>query len=337
MKLNRIFNTLPYSISFFGIAAIVYGLQLIPTTGVFLMFVAGPFWSVFLINTGFLGVGIEAVVGRIHRAWLLLPFAWFCGYTVFAYLDHLEVAQIRTRLESHNAKVHVPFDADTDKLVVERLQDANYLVADYRIPIVFAAGKGPQRSNTHAVRLAGKDFCDLIRRTRTPAFSEAGIHTAAIRDPLDGRRFRVESKDHCLLSVPNDLKNFEIKVEVSSSDQRENGIPTKLTELRLSLPGQENQTLLFAEVQPLSWWPKPVIGCALVSSRPSWECIHTFLREKEVLGAQPDRPYRIVPDLIANALGLDFVKPGDRSPLPSEQLQQVIEKALSRAETASKN
>lgn len=61
----------PVSLAFFAVTALVFLLQLIPVTGVFLMFALAMFWSVVLVNAEIIGVAIKSVLGCVSRWWLL--------------------------------------------------------------------------------------------------------------------------------------------------------------------------------------------------------------------------------------------------------------------------
>ncbi|MGE0776197.1 MAG: hypothetical protein AB7G25_17715, partial [Sphingomonadaceae bacterium] len=63
----------------------------------------------------------------------------------------------------------------------------------------------------------------------------------------------------------------------------------------------ENRTTVLQSgyARPLSWFPQPVIGCALISGKPAWECDAFFVREK-LSGNTPNGP----DDVVAKALGL---------------------------------
>lgn len=73
-------SRLPVSLGFFVVTAAVFLLQVIPVTGVFLMFALAMFWSIVLINAGMIGMAAEAALGRVSRWWLLLPLAFYGGY-----------------------------------------------------------------------------------------------------------------------------------------------------------------------------------------------------------------------------------------------------------------
>src|SRR4051812_16140122 len=107
-------RTLPRSLAIFAFAAIWIALQAIPIVGMFLFFLLAPLWSIVLINAGFLGIGAEAIAGRVPRVWLVLPIAWFGGYLLFAWHDHRALDELRAEIATGNAATHIPFDPSTE-------------------------------------------------------------------------------------------------------------------------------------------------------------------------------------------------------------------------------
>ena len=107
----------PRSFGFFLATAIVYVLQLIPVTGVFLMFMLAMVWSVLLINAGMIGTGWEALTGRVSHWWLVLPVTFYAGYFAFAAADHLALRQLGASYDAANASVAIPFDPVRQALV----------------------------------------------------------------------------------------------------------------------------------------------------------------------------------------------------------------------------
>ncbi len=69
-----------WSLWFFAATMLLYLLQRFPLTGVFLMIVGAAFWSILLINLGVIGIGSEAVTGKVSRLWLIVPALYFGGY-----------------------------------------------------------------------------------------------------------------------------------------------------------------------------------------------------------------------------------------------------------------
>jgi hypothetical protein len=68
------------SLACFIATAVVAALQWVPFTGIFLMFLMAPLWSVVLINLGFLAMIFEAVMGLIPRWAIVIPLLYFGGY-----------------------------------------------------------------------------------------------------------------------------------------------------------------------------------------------------------------------------------------------------------------
>ena len=65
----------------------------------------------------------------------------------------------------------------------------------------------------------------------------------------------------------------------------------------------QSHTLMAGNANPLSWFPMPVMGCALISSSPKWECIVQFWRTPVGFGGTG--PFGLTSsETIATALGL---------------------------------
>src|SRR4051794_36991553 len=99
---------MPLSLAFFVLTAIVYLLQLFPYTGVFLMILAAPLWSVVTINAGFAFLTVETIGGRVSRLWLAAPILWFGGYFVAAALNHQAFNALAEKVTRQNAGKTMP-------------------------------------------------------------------------------------------------------------------------------------------------------------------------------------------------------------------------------------
>jgi hypothetical protein len=114
---------LPKSLLFFAATGAVFLLQLFPYTGVFLMFLLAPFWSVVLVNLGFIGIALEAASGQVTRLWLILPTAWFGAYTWFAVADHGALERLQHDIAAANDSVRVTFNPSQQALVITDASD----------------------------------------------------------------------------------------------------------------------------------------------------------------------------------------------------------------------
>jgi hypothetical protein len=132
---------MPLSFVLFAFTGIVYLLQLFPLTGMFLMIVAAPFWSVLTVNAGFVVLGLEALSGRMPRLCVLVPLAWFGGYAAVAALNHVAFEQLKREVTARNAGKALPFSPETAALVINPNADALGGAPLRSHPILRAAGR----------------------------------------------------------------------------------------------------------------------------------------------------------------------------------------------------
>jgi hypothetical protein len=78
------------------------------------------------------------------------------------------------------------------------------------------------------------------------------------------------------------------------------------------MPDGRQYRLLGGSASPLSRWPIPVMGCALNSGAPSWDCFHGFYRDSFTPIVSGDTRYGRDNVVLAQALGLKRVAPEQR-------------------------
>ena len=74
----------------FLLTVIIFALQLFPVTGIYMMFLAAPFWTMILINLGFGLMARDAWRDPAQRWLMILPLIWFGGYFVVTSVSHWE-------------------------------------------------------------------------------------------------------------------------------------------------------------------------------------------------------------------------------------------------------
>lgn len=89
--MRRVF---PFSLVFFVATGIAFALQALPIPGIYLMVFMAPFWSVFLVNAGSIGIAAEAATGRVSRWWLIVPALFYGGYWIVAAQEHLMLRKL---------------------------------------------------------------------------------------------------------------------------------------------------------------------------------------------------------------------------------------------------
>lgn len=306
-------SMLPWSLRFFVVAGAVFLLQVFPYTGIFLMFLIAPYWSVALVNLGFLGVALEGAAGRVPRGWLIMPIVWFGGYAAFAAFDYRALAQLRFEVAAANAPVRIPFDPDRQALVLERSGDVDGFVTDHALPVIYALRAGNRGSRHQATRMVEKAVCD--RGRGDPSWEAAGIFTMGFHDQdLWGRGSRLENR-FCVLHMPEDPALPAVTVSTASREELAGLLPIRRTTTTVTMPEGSSYVLQGGFAHPLHWLPMPLLGCWLNSGAASWNCTAQFYRDRFMpISATDAGQYAGHADraVLARALGLVPVNPADR-------------------------
>lgn len=290
----------PWSLWFFAATLVVYLLQRFPPTGIFLMFLLAAFWSVILINLGVIGVGLEALTGRVNRLWLLVPLLYFGGYYVAYAKDQATIALLRAQYASHNDGKSVQFDPARQDLVFEKgkgdFHPAPFsFVQDYGLKRAFdAAGQ---------VHFMGtSDACAMVRKN--DVYRSAGVYSFGFfSDGSINQRRMV--KDFCSIYAPAKPDKPVIRVTSNEVLSKSAAMAVRKQSLRLrdEASGEEIE-IRTGSASPLKPFPMLAMGCGLNSGAPSWDCFIGFLRDSFVpLGSAGLREDGSTA-LVAKALGL---------------------------------
>ena len=119
----------------FLFTAAVFLLQLFPLTGMLLMIVAVPFWSVITVNLGFILVIADVVAGTLPRGALALPVIYFGGYFVTAGVSHIEARSLANGVSADNAAKSLPFDPNRESLFFESRGPALSAGSDFSLDL----------------------------------------------------------------------------------------------------------------------------------------------------------------------------------------------------------
>jgi hypothetical protein len=330
----KVFSGLPRSFLFFAATAVIFVLQAIPFTGIFLMFVLAAYWSVALVNLGMAGTVVEALVGRVSRFWLLLPVGFYGAYGWFAYADHQTLQGLTASWDAHNAAVSMPFDPERQSLAFssERGGDGGgaWLTQNGGLPVSYAENREFPEGYL-SVRMVEKSICDKVRSA--PALRAAFVHAFGVQDGDQIGQRKLEER-FCSLSMPERPELPLLKVHRTQEKVTEGNLPVhRLTTTIADGLGKEVR-LLGGTAAPLKWFPLPYAGCFLNSGVPSWDCSAGFMRNGFTPVVSGDTKYRRDEAVLARALGLQPVAPADRKGGdPSnilQKLEEVEENTLKR-------
>ncbi|TIU95574.1 MAG: hypothetical protein E5W04_30505, partial [Mesorhizobium sp.] len=187
------------------------------------MVLGAPFWSVILINLGFIGVGAEAAAGKVGKGWMILPIAWFVGYAGYALGDHQILWNLKHQIATSNADVLIPFDPSRQALVFEGSISGNWLVNNYALPVVYRRSDEEGEWHYRSTRLVDRTECDRIRRDKSlrgTGISVFGFHD---RDGLLGSG-KFETR-FCDMGQPEDPILPIALVRRSESNRIVSGLP----------------------------------------------------------------------------------------------------------------
>jgi hypothetical protein len=342
---------LPWSLSWFVLTGVIFLLQLFPFTGIFLMLLAAPFWSVITVNLGFVSVAIEAAVGRISRLWLIAPVVWFGGYAIAAQLSERAYQNLDAAIRTANASQTLPFDPARSAVVVkENANDlgsaAPTLVQNYRLPVAYsdhrsssqrrrADALSPLDPSFRAYRIGDAETCRSIRSDPRLRAASAWAHTIPDGSGVRGSRKGQPASGLCSYALPEE-PSLPI-TGVAAKGERLRGwlLQGKVVRVTITAPDGDRIELRSGQAAPLQWFPMPVMGCALNSGAPSWDCFARFMSQSSRgLGGKGAWGGATI-QVIAGALALEAASPATRREDLAASSPAAVSGVLSRHESGA--
>lgn len=286
----------PISLWFFVATVVVFLLQWFPLTGIFLMFLLAMGWSIVLVNLGFIGIGLEVIVGRVNPAWLILPVFYFGGYYVAYAADQATLAALRATYASQNEGQTIPFDqTKQDLLFVPGKGDFHPGPAD----MVRRFGLKRAFAGTVVHFIGNKEALDLLRGNEV--LRSAGVYSSGFF--TEGGHSRRLVKDYGQIHAPGQPSRPVVEVHSDEVSSVKLLLPVRTQEIRIEDATGRKIELRGGAASPLRPFPMPIIGCGLNSGAPSWDCGASFLRSRASISA-PGKSFSDGAALIATALGL---------------------------------
>lgn len=305
----------------FLLCIIVFLLQLVPYTGVFLMILGGPFWSVLLINMGFVLLARDSLTGAQPRWLIAFPILWFGGYLAVASLSHWQAHRFNAALATANSGKRVAWDRTTQDVVIEPgLNDSGTgsgltpetLVQSYGLNAAFEHTPGNPEQPYRSYQLVA-ETCP----SGNVVSHDDGTATVYL-NPVDGgygtgRPMRW-TRDLCFVGGPDRPARPTVLIRPGQIGKASTGlIQTERQDIAIVSASGPAISIHAGTAQPLSWLPLPILGCALVDSTSSWDCIEEFGRESLYHPGKTRTPNAAV-DVVTNALGLALVPLTARDP-----------------------
>lgn len=313
----------PIALHWFLLTFVIFILQAIPVTGIFLMFLGAPLWSIVTINLGFAHLIVEPARRNISPRWSLVGLAWFVGYAAVAIHAHIALDRLSAEIATENSRQSLPFDPRTQSLVVVHgnfydAPSAERLLTSYPLSVVYEEREDSGDATKPAwmrdvprftaLRLGSPELCDSIT-------NDARLKAAVTRDV----KTTFSGTPFCLYATTEGPELPVVRLRSSQENFHIVGAEGHVDRITLTSGGDKRQ-LSSLKATPYQYPPLPVIGCFLNNGGNGWRCTHHFWKERE--RAHPDNAA-----LVGESLGLASSSPASRS----EQIHAAGSAALERA------
>ncbi len=252
------------------------------------MMVAGPLWIGFLVHIIAVALVVDALAGRLPRAYILAALAPYVMYYSVSMVEGARVEDLRAEYTAMNMEAqkagHIKYDPNAHALVTPLP-----LAVEYEIPVTYEPRK-QEPEGYMAKYLATGEYCNRLK--------EIGERT------IVGTSYRNKQKNYCVFNIPEKPQQhlLEIKIEKEKTEDEK----LHVTHYGLWLDGQfikDYRSMFYLRLRD---FPLFVSGCWLNSATPSWECEFGFTRKKVELDVWPGKNPMMEDekDLVAMLLGI---------------------------------
>lgn len=114
------------------IFAVLIILQVIPFTGIFLMFVGAPIWVGYMPHLIALALFFDLLIKKAPKSLLLIPLLPYFSYYAYYAIEKVEISRIEQNISSQNPSEIFPYDPSVHSLITE-----SNMTAYYKIPVSY--------------------------------------------------------------------------------------------------------------------------------------------------------------------------------------------------------
>ena len=331
----------PKSIWFFIVTAVVFLLQVVPITGIFLMLLAAPLWSVVLINLGFIGIAFEAVNGQTPRLWLLAPVLWFAGYPAYTLIENSRQQSLLQQFALENAKVHIDFDQSSTDIywsvdeafevsgAATNLLQYHGLRSFYSVLSDKGRAKFKAPTPNRVSFLGSQALCKEIEKRDDARIAQ--VRTSYMMEvDKTSRYIGFTIRTVCLVSMYENgrRKKIGITTEINPNQKLESDHSND--RIVITDSSGNLHKLNIGKFRIRSWMPLPVMGCFLISGgrNEGWRCDAGFLGGSEMPILTNDNGLNYQGEIVALALGLKITEGIPAISLPELDARARIEESI---------
>ena len=266
---------------YIAIVVVIFVLQLIPATGIAMMFFLGPFWISAVVHIMMIHLALVAAGNDIPRAWLLLPGLFYgAGLGLFGF-TYWRATVEALEIERANASAKVSISEPYTFLVHSNEPG---FIERYRVERLFQ-----HYGDFFSTWMIARG--DVCNRGRNDPLIEGQYRVA--RDDLFPDYFGLDKTRQCTV-MRTGLSDANYRYIVRMDAKRSGDLFTERTDRVWTVTEEKSGAIVTivrtAEIGSSSIVFFSFIGCALNSGAPSWDCGFHMTRDGRSVAAGYKKP-----------------------------------------------
>ena len=260
------------------VLALLYGLQLIPTVGIFFMFfglaLAGPYVWGFLPHLITIALIHDVSRKRFSRNILIVPILAYSAYYAFFVHEFAVIRSVENQLKTENSVQAVDFDPSRHALVAK---GGEGLVTHNKIPVVYEENSNfPERHVSH--RLVSAQRCKEVGgvKRETFDFDLSGVHWSRRKELFNSKFLEL-----CQLRTHERPQKDIVRISARENKISIDGIELSETTHTVIAQNKTIAVVKDATAMRLPVFPFIIFMCGPISS--SWKCEAGFYRSSYML------------------------------------------------------
>jgi len=306
----------------FLFTAVAFLMQVFPLTGMILMILAVPFWSVITLNLGFIFMIWDGVMGTLPRWALVFPAIWFGGYAVAVGVSQLELRSLANGILADNAGRNLSFDPRQESLFFDSRGPGFHSEYGFNLDTLIES----YALNSAYQRWESSKSCPSFRAVELRSFG-CGQGSAVIATDSNGCLTTTQTirandgsdrllKGICRAYTPVKSLQPTVTLRTTAVQSTNNAlIEANIATYELKRSDGASVQIKAGYAYPLAFVPIPILGCLprdwaggarnTFKVANGWICAAYFARDfVTLLGATRDGKRRGATDAVAGALKL---------------------------------
>ena len=237
---------MPRSIIVLAVAIGTFALSAFPATGIFLMLVAPPFWSILLVNLAVMLTFYDVFYNNFFKLLLAIPMTYFGIYGALTISSHLGKE----------------FTIESDNGPSLPISPVNVLGLEGRFNV---------------------NMMNFLQKYNLTTLVYVGQHTEKIENKSDAKQFCTDIGNGKCKNTMAPTAQPDILVRTSWAKLKDHGkLAYKLSDFEWTIVKGNVSRHVTGQIRTaLAWVPMPVAGCGLIDQPPTWKCKIGFLYEDD--------------------------------------------------------